>query len=243
MRYHFGSSFRGRGDVCHLFVSFSLCLSECYLEVTFDTVVAVERSAFKSYQESVYDSTDLETMYERMVAKMLESFSAFLKNGSGWTLKRIIKLDITPARNEPVKGSSYIPLPKVLKDKKSLINIENKKDHHCFKWSILRYLNPTKDHPERISDLKEHVNEFNWGSIEFPTSCSERMYKKFEKNNDISLLVFGHKTVEEETHIIPLYVPTPTERREKTVRLFFYKNENGESHCCVVTNMCGLMSK
>ena len=145
-----------------------------------------------------------------------------------------MKLDITLAKNKPVKGSSYIPLPKVLRDKKSLINVENKKDHHCFKWAILRYLHPKeyKDHPQHISDLKEHVNELNWDGIEFPTPCSERMYKKFEKNNDVPLLVFGHETIEKEICIIPLYVPSPTERREKLFVYFFYKNKDRESHYC-----------
>ena len=75
------------------------------------------------------------------------------------------------------------------------------------------------------------------------------MYKKFEKNNDISLLVFGHEVFEvlagnkmkKKTRIIPLYVPT--ERYERVVRLFFFKNENGRSHYCTVTNMPGLVSK
>ena len=65
-------------------------------------VVTAERSAFRSLQEPVYDSTDLEAMYERVVAKILESFSAFLRNGSGWMFKRIIKLEITFSRNRPV---------------------------------------------------------------------------------------------------------------------------------------------
>ena len=91
-------------------------------------IVTAERSAFRSLQEPVYDSTDLEAMYEMVVAKILESFSAFLRNGSGWMFKRVIKLEITFSRSRPVRGSSYIPLLKVLKDKKSLINIENK-DH------------------------------------------------------------------------------------------------------------------
>ena len=74
------------------------------------------------------------------------------------------------------------------------------------------------------------------------------MYKKFEKNNDISLLVFEHEVFEvlagnkmkEKIRIIPLYVPT--ERHERLVRLFF-KNEDGESHYCTVTNMSGLVSR
>ena len=38
-----------------------------------------------------------------------------------------------------------------------------------------------------------------------------------------------------------MYVPT--ERYERIVRLFFFKNENGGSHYCTVTNMSGLVSK
>ena len=88
-------------------------------------IVAVEKFPFNSYQEPIYDSTDLEATYERMVAKILESFLAFLKNGSGWTLKRIIKLDKSPAKNKPVKGSSYVSLPEVLRRKNTLINMKN----------------------------------------------------------------------------------------------------------------------
>ena len=63
------------------------------------------------------------------------------------------------------------------------------------------------------------------------------MFKKFENNNDVSVLVFGY----ENKDIIPLYVPI--ERREKVVRLFFYKNENGtESHYCVIRSMSRLVS-
>ena len=177
---------------------------------------------------------------------------AYLRNGSGWIFKRILRLDITFSRNRPVRGSSYIPLPEGLRKTGSLIDVQNKKDHHCFKWAILRAIHPIfkkGGHPERIEDLKEHVDELNWDGIEFPTLCSERMYKKFEKNNDISLLVFGHEVfevlagnkVKRKIRIIPLYVPT--ERYERIVRLFFVKNKEGESHYCTVTNMSGLVSK
>ena len=194
---------------------------------------------FNSNQKSVYDSTDLEVMYERMIAKMLESFSTYLKNGSGWILKRIVKLDINVGKNKPIKGSSYAPLPNALRNKGALINMQNK-DNQCFKWAIIRCINPTDDDPQRIKEeLSKQAEELDWSAIEFPTPCSERMYKKFEKN-DVSLLVFGHETVEEETRIIPLYVPT--ERREKVVRLFFFKSGKN-SHYCVIKSMSRLISK
>ena len=207
-------------------------------------IVTAERSAFRSLQEPVYDSTDLEATHERVVAKILESFSAFLRNGSGWMFKRIIKLELTFSRNRPVRGSSYIPLPAGLEETGPLINVRTKRTTTALSGPFLDTF-ILEVHPERISDLKEHVDELNWGGIEFPTPCSERMYKKFEKNNNISLLVFGHEIVgdgmKKKTHIIPLYVPT--ERYERVVRLFFYMNKDGESHYCTITNMPGLVSK
>ena len=48
-----------------------------------------------------------------------------------------------------MRGSSYIPLPKYLADKKALINLKND-DEQCFKWAVTRAINPTESHPERI---------------------------------------------------------------------------------------------
>ena len=119
---------------------------------------SVTGEVVRTLQEPVYNSTDLETMYERMAAKMLESFSTYLRNRSGRMFKRILKLDITFSRNRPVRGSSYILLPEGLKTR-SLINVQDKKDRYCFRWAILRHLHPRKDNPQRIEDLKEHVDE------------------------------------------------------------------------------------
>ena len=202
-------------------------------------IVAVEKFAFNSYQKPIYDSTHLEATYERMVAKILESFLAFLKNGSGWTLKRIIKLDITPAKNKPVKGSSYVSLPEVLRRKNMLINMKNE-DNECFKWAVTRALNLVVKNAEGITkDLKKQAEELNWDGTEFQTPCSERMYKKIERNNNVSLLVFGHEDTETGINIIPLYVPK--ERRGKTIRLFFL-NDGENSHYCVINSMSRLIS-
>lgn len=45
----------------------------------------------------------------------------------------------------------------------------------------------------------------------------------------------------EKIRIIPLYVPT--ERHENVVRLFFFKNQEGKSHYCTITNLAGLVSR
>ena len=67
-----------------------------------------EQASFNSRQESIFESTDL----KEVVAKMLETFATYLKNGSGWMLKSVDRLDITLSRLRPLRGSSHIPLPK-----------------------------------------------------------------------------------------------------------------------------------
>ena len=170
-----------------------------------------EQASFNSRQEFIFESTDLEAAYDRMVAKMLESFATYLKNGSGWMLKRVVRLDITLSRLRSLRGSSHIPLPKVIAKRRALINMEND-DEECFKWAVTRTLNPVEKNLQHVTkELMKQSEELNWDGIEFPTPCLERVFKKFEKNN-VSLLLFGHEAAVNSTHIIPLYVPT--ERRK-----------------------------
>ena len=203
-----------------------------------------DQVSFNSNQESIFESTNLEEVYDRIVTKILESFASYLKNGSGWVLKRVVRLDITLSRLRHLRGSSHIPLPKAIVKRKTLINMENE-DEECFKWAVTRALNLVEKNPQRVTkELVKQSEELDWDWIEFPTPCLKRVFKKFEKNNDVCLLVFGHEAVVNNTYIIPLYVPT--ERREKVVRLFFFKKDEGEdgivSHYCLVKNMSALVS-
>ena len=117
------------------------------------------------------------------------------------------------------------------------------KDHddECFKWAIMRALQPVPKHAERITkELRGQADVFDWSNIEFQTACSPKMFKRFEENNNISLLVFGHTNEGRKLCIVPLYVPK--DRREKIVRLFFMKSDDGTtSHYCVINNMSRLV--
>ena len=53
------------------------------IKVTTGMVEQTEEAHFRTLQVPVYRATDLESMYETMRAKMLESFASYLRNGSG----------------------------------------------------------------------------------------------------------------------------------------------------------------
>ena len=86
-----------------------------------------------------------------MIAEMREAFATYLKNGSGWMLKRVVRLDITLSRLRPLRGSSRIKLPKAIAKRKALINMKNE-DEECFKWAVTRALNPVDENPQRVTN-------------------------------------------------------------------------------------------
>ena len=75
--------------------------------------------------------------------------------------------------------------------------------------AVTRALNPVTKNAERITkELRLLCEELNLDGIEFPTPWSERMFKKFKNNYNISLVVFGHDNDDHNyARIILLYVP------------------------------------
>ena len=65
---------------------------------------------------------------------------------SGWSIDSIIDHTISISKYHPSAGKSYIKLSKEFdQPRKRLINIQNIDDNECFKWYLIRYLNPA-DH-------------------------------------------------------------------------------------------------
>ncbi|KFM62508.1 hypothetical protein X975_05381, partial [Stegodyphus mimosarum] len=82
---------------------------------------------------------DVEPQVEEAFEKIKNNFEEFLKNGSGWVLEKIKKFELNVARYELFPGSSYIPLPKKLADKKAILNIQNYEDDKCFVWCLIAH--------------------------------------------------------------------------------------------------------
>ena len=53
------------------------------------------------------------------------TFEEFMREGSGWNLDKIIKLEATIAEYLPISGNSYIPLPRKPQLQKAILNIQN----------------------------------------------------------------------------------------------------------------------
>ena len=61
------------------------------------------------------------------------------------------------------RGGSYIDSPKWLKNKKAIINPQNKKDDRCFQYALTVALKhkQSKSNPKRISKIKPFIDQYN----------------------------------------------------------------------------------
>ena len=83
----------------------------------------------------------------------------------------------------PMRVSSYLPLPKELKAKREYLNIRNN-DEKCFLWSILASLHPVQheNHPTRVLKYQEYEHELNMSGIKYPVVFTSKFFQKFYLN-------------------------------------------------------------
>lgn len=127
------------------------------------------------------------------------SLEEFIHKGSNWVLNKIISMEINTVKYSLVTGSSHLDLPPKLRFSGELLNIQNE-DNKCFLWSILVALHPVQRHPERVANYIQYENTLNFLGIDFPVTFSK--VEKFEKQNNLSINVFGY----EDGQIFPLYL-------------------------------------
>ena len=105
--------------------------------------------------------------------------------------------------------------------KKGLINIKNN-DQKCFSWCNVRYINPVKIHPGRITQKdKKLANYLDYGGVKF--SVQEKDFSKIETKNNICINVYCY----ENKFIFPIYV---SDQKFKGLMNFSLVTNENKSH-------------
>ena len=154
--------------------------------------MVIKPADFHSDIEINLDGMDEKDLYDTMLERILEKMVTFQNEGSPWRLRSTIRLELHTVSYKPLRGETWIPLPKELADKKAIINMQNK-DNKCFLWFVLRTLNPSKNNPQRFDKkLMGKENTLNMEEIDYPVSLKD--LNNFEKQNPtISITVLGYE--------------------------------------------------
>ena len=187
---------------------------------------------FKTKNEVILEANDLNTYYENVADRLINELDEFVARGSGWTLVSVDYLELRINKYNPLRGSSYIDLPREIKVKKAVVNVKNR-DDKCFVWSILSALHPvdSRDHAYRTSKYQPYESELNMKGIMFPVALSD--ITKFEQLNAISVNVYGYQG-----DVYPLRITK--DKQNKHVNLLYIKNES-HSHYCWIKDLSRLI--
>ena len=187
---------------------------------------------FHTDVKTIMQDDDLGEIYNLLIAECLEKIDKFQNKGSGWQFEEVVSFDINVDPYEPLRGSSYFPLPARLATKKAIINVKNERDNMCFKWAVTSAVYQRECHPERLNnEMRRNSEKLDWKGIDFPTPLGR--ISRFEKQNPFSINVFGWN----ETSVYPLRI-SKHENGQCINLLLISNNEN--QHYCWIRNMSAL---
>eukprot|EP00732_Lithocolla_globosa_P000148 Lithocolla_globosa_v1_NODE_30_length_9033_cov_22.154583.p2 type:complete len:393 gc:universal NODE_30_length_9033_cov_22.154583:8390-7212(-) len=141
--------------------------------------------------ESINNGEDINETVEKMIIKMIQTVENIDDKfeGSGWIWLYALNVGIAYSEYDPLKGWSWIPLPKIIDDKRACSNPKGQ-GNECLMMALMSALHPVdrNNHPERPGHYTKHYNKYNWKKMSFPAEIKD--IKQFERNNNITVHVF-----------------------------------------------------
>ncbi|XP_065210578.1 uncharacterized protein LOC135838751 [Planococcus citri] len=113
----------------------------------------------------------LEKLESQLISQIDVQNDEFTKRGSGWMFNSVSELEVRINKNDIIKAGAFIELPKALKNKKALINVQNT-DDRCFYFCILLKFIGKKKNVQRPSVFRDFEKKlFETQKIKFNFSC------------------------------------------------------------------------
>lgn len=194
----------------------------------------VSMKSFATENITLHQSYDFNDMFSKVIETICHKIGSFEDKNSGWAFIRNLYLEININKYNPLRASSYIELPKIVKSKRACINIQNA-DNYCFLWCIMASLFPAKNNAHRTSAYPHFEGVLNTKNMTFPVGFSD--IRVFEKNNpNISVNIYGLKN---NSNVVgPLY--RSLIRKKHHVNLLLI--ESGKrTHYCLIKNLPKLL--
>ena len=200
----------------------------------FSESMQILNSYFNSETVEILEGTDESEVYGTFSQTIEERIQNFNQRGSNWRFQRVLFLDVHFTDFIPLRGSTFLPLPRKIASKKPVINMKND-DDLCFKWSVTRALHPVEKNSERITKILKYQSErLDWSGLKFPVKLNQIAI--FEKlNPQISINVFGF----EDRVVYPLRLSKT--KNEQTINLLLI-SDGEKQHYCLINSLSRLLS-
>ena len=131
-------------------------------------------ACFNSKAFTINNSLEISGALDRSSEEILNRIAGWTDKRSGWSTERIDGHYVSVVKYAPLRGRSYMPLPKELcNSKKGLINLKNS-DDKCLLWCLVRHKNPRNIHPEKITQSdRKFAKDLDLKGISFPVTIAQ----------------------------------------------------------------------
>ena len=132
----------------------------------------------------------IKPILNQFIDEVKGEIEAWSERGSGWIMDKILDAYINVVRYQPMRGGSYMPLPKKLQNKKAIINVQNR-DNECLRWAIRAALFPAS-RGAKVTRTSSYPTEdgLNFTGIDFPTPVNQ-IGRIENQNHNLAINVFG----------------------------------------------------
>ena len=192
---------------------------------------------FNRMQPVIVNEHNIDTLNPLLIQFINEvksEIEAWSEKGSGWIMDEILKAFINVAQYQPMRGGSYMSLPPKLKNKKAILNIQNR-DNQCLRWALRAALFPVPRgrNPIRPSSYPTE-DGLNFTCIDFPTPVSQ--IDRLERRNlNLAINVFEWENGRVVVHRI-------SEKGGETPRINLMLTKQDENtHYSLVTRLSALL--
>ena len=109
-----------------------VALHVTFHQATDPTFLSEPPPVFKTSPMEVLAATDIDEVLKSISNELLKKIDDFEERGSGWVLHELSRLDLHTYIYDPLRASTYMPLPDELKAKQAVVNIQNQVDIFIF---------------------------------------------------------------------------------------------------------------
>ena len=171
----------------------------------------------------------MDQIVDRMIANMKFQIENPALLNSRFIFDEFLYLDIN--FHQLNLTSSYLKLPDWLASKKAIVNPHDDNEE-CFKWSVIAAENAGMKDPQRVSNLRKFMDNYNWSGLEFPVSIKD--IEKFETRNNISVNVLAVEGRD-------IYIHRKSQRMGREINLLMVSG-NGIQHYTAIKSLSRLLS-
>ena len=183
---------------------------------------------------SMYQGSKTDQIVDGMIANMKFQMENPTLLNSRFVFDEFLYLDVNFHQLNLMRGSSYLPLPDWLVRKKVIVNPQNDSEE-CFKWSVIAVEKVGIKDPQRVSNLRKFMDNYDWSGLEFPVSIKD--IGKFETRNNITITEVNILAVEGRD----IYIHRKGQRVGREINLLMV-SEDGIWHYTAIKSLSRLLS-